>query len=136
MRAIVLLGLFACAGPVRPAVMPNMQNLPTDPQERTEQMEAQVTTPSADSRKGMSEKAKAAETAAATAAAFIGSLFSSAVPGSSEPAFLFGAASPMEEVPGLDRREKKKDAGPPEDATEGNGEPLVPWIKIRPDEAP
>jgi hypothetical protein len=133
--------LSACAGPVRPAVMQNMENLPTDPQRRSEQLDSQAATPSAESRKKMSPRMRATETAAATAAALIGAMFSSAVPGSDGPGFLFGAAAPTEEMQLLEDKPKKKDAkkdrdAPDGDAPEGDGKPLVPWIKIEPEAPP
>lgn len=142
---VALLAFSACAGPVRPAVLPNMENLPTDPDRRAQQLESQTVTASPESRRSLSPRARTAETAAATVAAVVGSLLSSRVPGDGAVPFFFGAAAPAEEMrlvdPTFEARKKaaarQKDANGAETGVgpDGKAKPLVPWIEIRPEEA-
>src|SRR4051812_31581581 len=78
--ALVLLGGCFGAGTKsasRPAVMPMLSELPGDPTRRDAVLESANTTAGPEHRKGMTTKERKVETAAATAAAIIGSMFSS-----------------------------------------------------------
>src|SRR5882672_8893068 len=77
--ALVLLG--GCfgggsSGATRPAVMPLLSELPIEPTKRDAVLEQSAATAGPEQRQGMTAKERKAETAAATAAAIIGSMFS------------------------------------------------------------
>ena len=76
--AVLLGGCFASAssGTTRPGVMPMLSELPRDPAKRDDVLDSANTTAGPEQRKGMTTRERKAETAAATAAAILGSLFS------------------------------------------------------------
>src|SRR5262245_634790 len=77
MRALVVLAVLAgCAGRARPALIPMMSELPADPQKRDAVLDSAVAQPGPEQRKPLPPKQRMAETAAATAAAILGGLFS------------------------------------------------------------
>src|SRR5439155_19858605 len=63
-------------GPTRPAVMPMLSELPTDAEKRDAILDQSAQTAGPEQRQGMTVKERKAETAAATAAAILGSIFS------------------------------------------------------------
>jgi hypothetical protein len=145
MRALIALVLLgACfgvgsSGASRPAVMPMLSELPGDSTKRDAVLESANTTAGPEQRKGMTAKQRKVETAAATAAAIIGSMFSST------PSVTIGSASQFEEnqliapdaVPAVQPPSTgsaddaaKPDAPPTGDAGTSNAD-LVPWIKLK-----
>ena len=144
------------SGASRPAVMPMLSELPGDSTKRDAVLESANTTAGPEHRKGMTAKQRKVETAAATAAAIIGSMFSST------PSVTIGTASQFDEnqliapdaVPALRPPSTgnaddaaKPDAPPTDNADDAAkpdappaheaGEPgtsnadLVPWIKLK-----
>jgi hypothetical protein len=152
--ALVLLG--GCfgggsSGATRPAVMPLLSELPTEPTKRDAVLEQAATAAGPEQRKGMTAKERKAETAAATAAAIIGGIFSKT------PSVTLGTStlvdesviapqatprprrpSPPENAPGkaTDKAPEgaddaaKPDAPPADDPGTSNAD-LIPWIKLK-----
>jgi hypothetical protein len=140
--ALVLLG--GCfgggsGGAVRPAVMPMLSELPGDPNKRDAVLEQASATAGPEQRKGMTSKQRKAETAAATAAAILGGIFSKS------KSVTIGAASQFDEnpiiapdaVPRVRPAGKADDAAKPDAAkpdappsTESNTD-LIPWIRLK-----
>ena len=137
------------AGSTRPAVMPMLSELPTDPEKRNAILEQSAQTAGPEQRKGMTTKERKAETAAATAAAILGSIFSKT------SSVTLGTATLVDENqlvapqpgPGPRKRGATGKDGTPGAAPEGSGEPagkpdpaddpgtsnadLIPWIKLK-----
>jgi hypothetical protein len=146
--AIVLLG--GCfgggsVGAVRPAVIPMLSELPGDPTKRDAVLDQASATAGPEHRKGMTPKARKAETAAATAAAILGGIFSK------HGNVTVGAASQFDEnqiiapdaVPRVRPAGKADDPAKPDEAkpdaakpdapprsTESNTD-LIPWIRLK-----
>lgn len=132
----------------RPAVMPLLSELPADPDKRNAILDSSNTIAGPEQRKSMTVKERKAETAAATAAAIIGSMFSST------PSVTLGTASQFDEVqliiptpvPSSDGDGNKADTGKATDPGKPGADPakpapppepipsnqdLVPWIKLK-----
>jgi len=124
--------------------MPMLSELPSDPARRDAVLDSANTTAGPEHRKGMTKKARQAETAAATAAAILGSMFSSS------QSVTIGTATQFDEneliapqavpPPRRPSPEKADDVAtpdaPPTDGppTADDGTPnadLVPWIKLK-----
>ena len=139
-------------GSTRPAVMPFLSELPTDPEKRNAILEQSSQTAGPEQRKGMTTKERKAETAAATAAAILGSIFSKT------STTTLGTATLIDEnqlvAPQPEPRKRgatAKDARPgaaPEGGSDEAGKPdagkpdpaddpgtsnadLIPWIKLK-----
>ena len=159
MRALVALVLLgACVGgggsgagsgavgSTRPAVMPMLSELPTDPEKRNAILEQSAQTAGPEQRKGMTTKERKAETAAATAAAILGSMFSTTSsvtlgtatlvdenqliapqPGPRKP-----GATAKDGTPGATPEPNGDEAGKPapDDPGTSNAD-LIPWIKLK-----
>lgn len=134
--ALVLLGgCFSAgastgSGSTRPGVMPMLSELPADPARRDAILDSSSTAAGPEQRKGMTVKERKAETAASTAAAIIGGLFSKTqnVTIGSATVFDEGALAPLPVPPppqgSTDRPDDRaKPLAPDTD--------LVPWIKLR-----
>lgn len=123
-------------GGSRPGVMPMLSELPGDPEKRNTILDASAQTAGPEHRKGMTRQERKAETAAATAAAIIGSMFSKT------QNVTLGAASTFDEnlviapeTAPPSPSGSKDGAEPGADKTDGAGPepgPLVPWIKLTP----
>jgi len=150
MRALVALvllggcfGTGSGGGGTRPGVMPMLSELPTDPTKRDAILDQASQTAGPEHRKGMTSKERKAETAAATAAAILGSIFSKT------KSVTIGGASQFDEnqliapdaVPRTSPR-SDKDKDPSKDATDDatppDAEPkpdanndLIPWIRLK-----
>jgi hypothetical protein len=137
--AVLLLGGCAGAGPAgsqggsRIAVMPSLSELPSDPARRDAVLDSANATADETQRPGMTPKERKAETAAATAAAIIGSMFSTS------PNATIGTASVFDEnhvgpKPGPLHSTAADPPPPPpapgDDAGTSNAD-LVPWIKLK-----
>jgi hypothetical protein len=141
MRVLVVLALLGgCAGGTRPAVIPMLSELPRDPQKRDAILDSAVAQPGPEQRKPLPPKLHKIETAAATAAAIIGGLFSKT------KSVTLGGASLVDENR-LFARPARRPAG--EGKAEGDGEgegdekpsttpapdvpatDLVPWVRLK-----
>ena len=141
MAVMLLGGCFGAgsAGASRPAVMPMLSELPGDPTKRDAVLDSASTTAGPEHRKGMTAKERKVETAAATAAAILGGMFSST------KSVTIGTASQFDEnqliapdaVPSLRPSSPqsaddaaKPDAPPTNEVGTSNAD-LVPWIKLK-----
>jgi hypothetical protein len=128
----------SAAGSTRPGVMPMLSELPSDPAKRNAILDSSNQVAGPEQRKGMTSKERKAETAASTAAAIIGSMFSKT------QNVTIGAASSFDEavlaplpvpppapgaVPGKPRGPDDP-AKPPGEIETSNAD-LVPWIKLK-----
>jgi hypothetical protein len=119
------------ASPSRPAVMPMLSELPGDATKRDAVLDQSNAVAGPEQRKGMTRKERKVETAAATAAALIGGMFSSTQSATLGSATVFDedlliaptAAKPAA-APGETRAAPNDDAGP-------SNADLVPWIKLK-----
>jgi hypothetical protein len=76
-RSLVLLPLFAaCAGHATPTTMARLDSLPGEHVAREQRLESTEARPGPESKKPKTREWRQAETAAATAAAIVGSIFS------------------------------------------------------------
>lgn len=125
-------------GGARPAVMPMLSELPGDPGKRDAVLDSAAATAGPEQRKGMTRKERKAETAAATAAAIIGSMFSHTQSVTLGTASVFDedqliapqAVPQPQPTPGAADGSAKPDAPPTGDAGPSNAD-LVPWIKLK-----
>ena len=135
LAVLLLAGCFSAgsgagSGSTRPAVMPMLSELPADPAKRDAVLDSSTTVAGPEQRQGMTGKERKAETAAATAAAIIGSLFSKSGNVTIGTATVFdeSALAPLPVPPASTDH--------PDDPTKpAPGEPsnkdLIPWIKLR-----
>jgi len=130
-------GVGGTGGGSRPGVMPMLSELPGDPAKRNAVLDSSNATPSPEQRKGMTGKERKAETAAATAAAILGSMFSNTQNVTIGTSSMFDegpVAAPVVVPLGPVSSETpdgaaKPDAAPPDDAT--SNKDLIPWIKLK-----
>ena len=122
-------------GHSRPGVMPLLSELPGDSQKRDAILDQSAQTPSPEMRKGQTKKEKKVETAASTAAAIIGSAFSSTQNVTIGQTTMFDENEIVHPTPAQPPR-KKGDADPPAPGTTVPGGVLVPWVKLTPTDAP
>lgn len=153
MRALVALVLLGgCfgggsgsgVGATRPAVMPLLSELPTDPTKRDAVLDQAATVAGPEQRQGMTPKERKAETAAATAAAILGGIFSKTSSVTLGTATVIDATelvapqpAPRVKRPSPQKREgSKPDDGarpdePPADDPGPSNADLIPWIKLK-----
>ncbi|MBA3455177.1 MAG: hypothetical protein H0T42_18955 [Deltaproteobacteria bacterium] len=132
MRAVLILVVSgACAGPMRPVVLNRMGQLPADPGKRDAVLDSSVAQPGPEQRQRLSPKAAKVETAAATAAAVLGSLFSKTRNVTIGGGGGFEENALFEDKP-QPKREKAAGAEPVAPAEPIDGTKLVPWIKLGP----
>jgi hypothetical protein len=135
LAVLLLAGCFSAgsgtgSGSTRPAVMPMLSELPADPAKRDAILDSSTTVAGPEQRQGMTVKERKAETAAATAAAILGSLFSKSgnVTFGTATVFDESALAPLPVPPGSTDH-------PDDPAKPAPGEPsnkdLTPWIKLR-----
>lgn len=134
--ALALLGGCVGAGGSRPAVIPKLSELPADPERRNAVLDSAVAQPGPEQRKPLPPKLHRAETAAATAAAILGEIFSST------KNVTLGAASLVDEnvlfaPPPPARRpregaEREAEDGSTATEREDRPENLVPWVRLKP----
>lgn len=148
MRTLVVLAfLGGCAGATRPSVLPQLSELPADPAKRDAVLDSAGSQPGPEHRKPLPPRLHQVETAAATAAAVIGSLFSKT------KNVTLGTASPVDEnrlfapPPPVRRPSAAGDAAgdASDNAADGAGDKkaptpsdpgeqpvdLVPWIRLK-----
>ena len=134
-------------GSTRPAVMPMLSELPTDPEKRNAILEQSAQSAGPEQRKGMTTKERKAETAAATAAAILGGIFSKTSSVTLGTATLVDENQLVAPQPGPRKRGATGRDGTPGAAPEGSGDPaakpdpaddpgtsnadLIPWIKLK-----
>lgn len=126
----VVLSTGCISSTIRPAVIPKLSELPAESGRRDAVLDSGVTTAGPEQRRGMTKKQRAVESAAATAAAAIGLLFSK-----SSNVTLGGAGNfdenrlfEIHEQPRPENPEEKPE--PPPVAV--NPLELVPWVRLDP----
>lgn len=126
-------GTTGGGGGSRPGVMPMMSELPGDAEKRNGIIDSANQTPGPEMRKGQTKKEKKAETAAATAAAIIGSAFSTTQNVTIGSATTFDENQVVHPTP--PQPAPRKDEGAAADTKVESGA-LVPWVKLPPKDAP
>ena len=130
---------------MRPAVMPMLSALPADPAKRDAILDSSITVARPEQRKSitvarpeqggsMTVKERKTETAAATAAAIIGSMFSKTQNVTFGAAAMFdeGALAPLPvPPPPLESTDKPGDPAKPPAPIDRSDTDLIPWIKLR-----
>lgn len=138
--ALVLLGgCFSAgsstgSGSTRPGVMPMLSELPADPAKRDAILDSSSTVAGPEQRKGMTVKERKAETAASTAAAIIGGMFSKTQNVTIGTATVFdeGALAPLPiPPPPPGSTDKPDDPAKPQAPIDTSNTDLIPWIKLR-----
>jgi hypothetical protein len=125
-------GSMTGSGSTRPAMMPMLSELPSDPAKRDAILDSSVTVAGPEQRQGMTVKERKAETAAATAAAIIGSLFSKTQNVTIGTATVFdeSALVPLPAPPPPAGSDHPDDPADPPPAGESNKD-LIPWLKLK-----
>ena len=148
MRAVIALVLLGgCFGGVsgsgsgatRPGVMPMLSELPSDPVKRDAVLDSSMNVAGPEQRKGMNAKERKAETAAATAAAILGGLFSKTQNVTIGTASVFdeGALAPLPvPPPPPGSTDKTDDSAKPQAPIDTSNTDLIPWIKLHSPAAP
>jgi hypothetical protein len=131
---ILALGIsLGCSQSVAPAALLDMRGLPDDAQRRNERLDSAAARPAPETRRRMNAKVRRVETAAATAAAVLGMLFSSS------PNVLLGGGSSFDEnqisSPQESRTARGKKSPDQDDPEPVDASQLVPWVKLGPDAA-
>jgi hypothetical protein len=111
-----------------------LSELPADPAKRDAILDSSNTVAGPEQRKGMTVKERKAETAASTAAAIIGSMFSKTQNVTIGTAAVFdeGALTPLPVPPRPPgSTEKPDDPATPPVPIDASNTDLVPWIKLR-----
>lgn len=121
-------GCFATDANMKPALLPNLRELPSESQERNEYLEStKVRAP--ENKKPLTGKARQVETAAATAAAVLGMFFSKTSNVLMGAGMTFGGSAAVR-MPGdrdADGDGADDDLPPPDEVQAGE---LVPWVKL------
>lgn len=123
-------GSAAGTGATRPGVMPMLSELPSDPARRDAILDSSNAVAGPEQRKGSTVKERKAETAASTAAAILGSMFSKT------QNVTLGAAGLFDEDPLAPLPLPRTAADPPDPANspapiDTSNVDLIPWIKLR-----
>lgn len=121
--AVLFIACAACAGSMRPAVIPKLSELPSEPERRNGVLDSAHAQPGPE-QQPVSKKARKAETAAATAAAILGVMLSD------HANVTLGGSTTFDENKLVDpapEQQKPKPAPP----AEKPDEPLVPWIQLK-----
>jgi hypothetical protein len=122
-------------GGTRPGVMPMLSELPSDPTKRNAVLDSSAATAGPERRQGQTPKERKAETAAATAAAIIGGIFSKTQTVTIGTSSQFGGDDhPVAPAPPLATEPADgmppPDASPADDPGTSNAD-LIPWIKLK-----
>ena len=131
---IVLLGtsLPACAGNTKATVLPRIDSLPGEHVAREQRIESTSARPGPEHTKGKTRKWQQVETTAATAAAILGSIFSTT------KTVTVGVSTSLDENelvdPGYQDRARKGDKKAPEPETYDPTQ-LTPWVDLSRPEA-
>jgi hypothetical protein len=124
-RALILV-LAACAGPVRPGLMPKLSELPAEPDKRDAVLDASMKEPTPEQKKPLPKKWQTVETVAATAAAVVGLIFSK-----TKTVTLGGKVGFDETMSKPIKHEQRDEAKKPDEPVQA--EPptdLVPWVRL------
>lgn len=127
MSAVALATLACAGGAPQPTTMRLLSSLPVDRERAHEQMDSAVARPSAESRRTLPPKVRQVETIAATAAALVGSWFSTSANA------IVGAGGRFDEtelVPGTRATVTHEPAEEPPVYRDANE--LVPWLRLTP----
>jgi hypothetical protein len=126
---IACLGISAaaCAGKPSPTVIPRIDSLPGEHVAREQRLESTAARPGPEHTKGKTRKWQQVETTAATAAAILGSIFSTT------KTVTVGVSAPIDENeivdPGYrDRAGRKPDEAPAPETYDPNQ--LTPWVQL------
>lgn len=127
--ATALVFSTACiSSSIRPAVIAKLSELPADAGRRDAVLDGSIATPSPESRKGMTKRQRKVETAAATAAAWLGVLLSKS------GNVTMGGAGNFDENRLFEDHEQRRREGtePPKEtaAPAVNALELVPWVRL------
>ena len=126
---LAVLFASACAGPTRPAVIPKLSELPVEAERRDRVLDSAKAEPGPEHRRPTTKRQRKAETAAATAAAWIGTLFSK-----TENVTL-GVGTAIDENVLVDepppKRQQKAADRDDKPAPLEHDEPLVPWVRLK-----
>jgi hypothetical protein len=136
MRLVALVFLVGCVGggSARPAVMPRLTELPGDPVKRDAVIDSANATPGPEHRKPLPPKMRKAETAAATAAAILGEMFSTTKNVTLGTGGAFDENVLVEDKPPVPATQpENSEATHDTDYTSGA---LVPWVKLPAQTAP
>jgi hypothetical protein len=121
-------GCFATDANMKPALMPNLRELPSEALRRNEYLDStKVRAP--ENKKPLTGKARQIETAAATTAALLGIFFSKTSNVLIGPGITFGGSAVVR-MPGdqdADGDDVDDDLPPPDELQAGE---LVPWVKL------
>ncbi|HET9623237.1 MAG TPA: hypothetical protein VFP84_17810 [Kofleriaceae bacterium] len=144
MRAIIAFALLAgCASTSagsgaassgsRPGVLPLLSELPSDPTKRDAVLDQSQAVAGPEQRKGMTVKERKTETAAATAAAILGGMFSKTqnVTLGSATTFDESALAPLPVAPPAPVPSDPATPAPANDPAIDPATDLTPWIKLR-----
>lgn len=128
-RSVILLAALgsACAGHATPTTMARLDSLPGEHVAREQRLESTAARPGPETRKGKSARWRQAETAAATAAAIVGSIFSTT------KTVTVGVSQPIDENlivdPGHRERSRRK-AEPKSEPETYDPNQLTPWVRL------
>ena len=125
---LAVLFASACAGPMRPAVIPKLSELPAQAERRDRVLDSANAEADPENQRPKTKRQKKAETAAATAAAWIGTLFSKTENVTMGVALEIDETSLVDEPPPERQKTDDPDAKP---APLEHDEPLLPWIRLR-----
>ena len=138
LAVVLLAGCFSAgsgtgSGSTRPGVMPMLSELPADPAKRDAILDSSATVAGPEQRKGMTVKERKAETAAATAAAILGSLLSKTQNVTLGAATVFDESAlaplPVPRPPGS--TDYPDDPANPPAPGDASNKDLIPWIKLK-----
>lgn len=135
MRALVVLAVLGgCLAGSRPAVLPKLSELPAEREKRDAVLDSAAAEPGPEhSRKKLPGKLHKAETAAATVAAVIGSLFSTTKTVTIGTLVRVDEAELFAPAPKPKREASEPEAEPkqPPDEAPYDADELVPWIRLK-----
>jgi hypothetical protein len=128
-RSVILATVLgACAGQATPTTMARLDSLPDEHVAREERLESTSARPGPETKRTKSKDFQHAETAAATAAAIVGSIFSTT------QTVTIGVSQPIDEneilQPGYRDNQRPKSGEPAEPAGYDAGQ-LTPWVQLR-----
>ena len=129
--ALLVTSIAACAGKAAPTTMARLDSLPGEHVAREQRLESTAARPGPEMQKGKTTRWKQAETAAATAAAIVGSIFSTT------KTVTIGVSAPIDENELLDPGYRERGGDGAEETSEPEAyDPgqLTPWVRLgRPD---
>ncbi len=124
---ILVTAVAACAGKASPTVLPRLDSLPGEHVAREQRLESTAARPGPETQKGKSSKWRQAETAAATAAAIVGSIFSTT------KTVTVGVSAPIDENLIVDPHHGERSGRKAEEKDEPekyDPNQLTPWVRL------